>query len=298
VGDLDDIVRRLEPSLGSVGGTPTPLEGGITNRNFKVLFGNDEYVVRLHGKDTDLLGISREAEQLANEAAAALDIAPAVAASFPGGLVTRYVACAPLGDGGAAAHVEQIAGALRRFHGCRAQLPVDFSIPALLEDYIATLRARGRKAPAALLDALATGRQIEAALDGRTGCPCHNDLLPGNLLRGHSDERILIVDWEYAGMGHPYFDLGNLAVNNDFDDATELRLLSAYEGRPPTVAQQARLKLMRVLSDVREAAWGVIQASVSDLDFDFDGYARKHFERLLSTRTQPGYEDWLKASAG
>ncbi len=29
----------------------------------------------------------------------------------------------------------------------------------------------------------------------------------------------MIVDWEYAGMGHPCFDLGNLAVNNDFDEA-------------------------------------------------------------------------------
>ena len=37
---------------------------------------------------------------------------------------------------------------------------------------------------------------------------------------------------------------------------------------------------MRVLSDAREAAWGVVQASVSELDFDFDGYAGEHFERL------------------
>ena len=45
---------------------------------------------------------------------------------------------------------------------------------------------------------------------------------------------LMLVDWEYAGMGDPRFDLGNLAVNNDFDDADDERLLTAYYGRPPS----------------------------------------------------------------
>ncbi len=38
---------------------------------------------------------------------------------------------------------------------------------------------------------------------------------------------------------------------------------------------------MRIMSDAREAAWGVLQAVLSELDFDFHAYARRHFERLL-----------------
>ena len=88
----------------------------------------------------------------------------------------------------------------------------------------------------------------------------------------------MIVDWEYAGMGDPRFDLGNLSVNNDFDEETDERMLTAYyeEDRLPD-RRRAALKLMRVLSDAREAAWGVVQAHVSELDFDFDGYARRAF---------------------
>ena len=37
---------------------------------------------------------------------------------------------------------------------------------------------------------------------------------------------------------------------------------------------------MRLLSDAREGAWGVVQGVVSELDFDFDAYAARHFERL------------------
>ncbi len=57
MGELNDILHGLEPSLGPVGGEPAPLEGGITNRNFRVRARRREYVLRLHGKDTELLGI-------------------------------------------------------------------------------------------------------------------------------------------------------------------------------------------------------------------------------------------------
>jgi thiamine kinase-like enzyme len=104
---------------------------------------------------------------------------------------------------------------------------------------------------------------------------------------------MLIVDWEYAGMGHPYFDLGNLSVNNDFNEDTDERLLRAYRGAPVTDAHRATLALMRILSDAREAAWGVVQAEISELDFDFDRYARTHFERLGAAVEQPQLEEWL-----
>ena len=51
---------------------------------------------------------------------------------------------------------------------------------------------------------------------------------------------------------------------------------------------------MRVMSDFREAMWGVVQRTVSDLDFDFDAYARKHFDRLLAAVRDPGFEPLLE----
>jgi hypothetical protein len=82
-------------------------------------------------------------------------------------------------------------------------------------------------------------------------------------------------------------------VNNDLDDAQEARLLDAYYGEPPGRARIAALKLMRIMSDAREAAWGVLQAVLSELDFDFHAYARRHFERLLESAGKPAFEEWL-----
>ena len=91
--ELAAIIARLEPELGPLEGEPQPLEGGITNRNFRVNFGGTDYVVRLPGKRTQLLGIDREAECIANKAAAELGIAPKVAALLtePSALVTAFV---------------------------------------------------------------------------------------------------------------------------------------------------------------------------------------------------------------
>jgi len=36
------------------------------------------------------------------------------------------------------------------------------------------------------------------------------------------------------------------------------------------------------MSDFREAMWGVLQSGISELDFDFNGYAAKHFQRLAA----------------
>jgi len=95
--------ERVDPALAAViaaipaweGEEPviTPITTGITNRNFKVDIGGDPFVVRLSGKDTDLLGIDRAAENEAASAAADAGVAPEVFAFLPelGALVTRFV---------------------------------------------------------------------------------------------------------------------------------------------------------------------------------------------------------------
>jgi hypothetical protein len=56
--------------------------------------------------------------------------------------------------------------------------------------------------------------------------------------------------------------------------------------------------VIRFMSDFREAMWGVVQGTVSDLDFDFAEYADKHFERLRETAADPRFADWLRDARG
>jgi thiamine kinase-like enzyme len=294
--ELSDIVQHLELSLGRLVGEPSPLAGGITNRNFRVTLGGTDYVIRQPGKDTDLLGIDREAERLANDAAAGLGIAPAVATTLDDCLVTQFIACRAISAQELANGAEEIARALRSFHDLTVRLPASFSVPDLLDEYAMIVRRRGGALPVGYTEVVSNASRIEAVLAFERPCPCHNDLLPGNIIRAQDDGRMLIVDWEYAAMGNPRFDLGNLSINNDFDESTNDRLLTAYYGKAPSDARRAALKLACVLSDAREGAWGVVQAEISELDFDFEGYGREHFERLRAAVGQPQFEDWLAAA--
>ena len=102
-------------------------------------------------------------------------------------------------------------------------------------------------------------------------------------------------------MGNRWFDLGNFADNNELGPAEEEAFLVAYLrtvhlGTPPSPADLAALRLMRLMSDFREAMWGVVQVAISDLDFDFDAYATKHFDRLLASIESPGFETLLEAA--
>lgn len=291
---LRAIVARLAGRLGAVGAEPVPLDGGITNRNFRVRFGDRDCVLRLPGRDTELLGIDRAAERIATERAAALGIAPPLVLADADCLVTEYLPGAPIQGERLRRDPATAARALRAFHDCGLQLPARFWVPELLSGYARLVAERGGTLPAAYRPAQELVARIATVLPLTDPVPCHDDLLPGNILAADAEpDRAVLVDWEYAGMGHRLFDLGNLAVNNEFENGSRSRLLEAYFGEPPSAGRQAALRLMMLVSDAREAAWGVVQGCISELDFDFGGYAERHFARMRPGAHEPRLKEWL-----
>jgi thiamine kinase-like enzyme len=303
IPELTEAIARLSALLGARQGGVLRLEGGITNRNFRVNFGGTDYVVRLPGKDTSLLGIDREAERLATRKAAELGLGPKVAAMLdqPPCLVTwfvesRDVTAAELREPGC---LDEIGGGLRSFHRSGLELPREFYASEVVAAYAEVARSRGGSLPDGFRDAQDWARKVVKAVrrhPDHQPLPCHNDLLTANFL--HDGQRLMIVDWEYAGMGDPFFDLGNFAVNNELGEADDERLLQAYFGEPATPRRRAALKLFRFMSDFREAMWGVVQTTVSKLDFDFQGYADKHFRRLAETSSDERFRRWTKEAGG
>ena len=303
-GLRDELVSAMQriPEIAGRDLVLTALSGGITNRNFLIVASGttDRWVIRLAGNDTFLLGISREVEHAATVAAAGVGVGPEVTAFIrpEGYLVTRFIVGSPVSD--ESVHtpetLRRVADSLRRVHDGPA-IPGLFIPLRIAEAYRGLAEARAVPIPAEYGLAAAVGRRIELAcltapLPMR---PCHNDLLNANFI--DDGVRIRIVDWEYAGMGDPVFDLGTFSINHELTPDQDEILLTAYDGSVRR-DRLARLTLMRVVSDMREAMWGVLQQGISTLDVDFVAYAGEHFTRLLSNASTPAFERALREAAG
>jgi thiamine kinase-like enzyme len=289
----EDIVEREWPGRPF---TIEPLGGGITNHNFKIRFDDETVVLRVAGKDTELLGIDRRTEMAAARMAASIRVGPEVVAFVEpeGFLVTRFVEGVPVPPERMRepANLLRVAMALRAIH-TGTPIPGRFDAHRVVEEYAETAARRGVQPPSDYTWAKEVADRIESARGPQPLVPCHNDLLNANFI--DDGERIRIVDWEYAGMGDRFFDLANFSVNHELHESQDRELLAAYF-REPREAGLASLRLMRFMSDFREAMWGVVQQAISQLDFDFVEYANDHFERLHRTASDPAFDDWLDAT--
>lgn len=277
----------------------TELSGGITNQNYRVDVEGAVYVLRVCSENARDLGINRDHEVACSRIVAQLGIGPEVVRYQPedGILVVEFLDAAPISAEQAREPetLKRIVETIRLFHEGPA-FPGRFSPFDTVRDYHRRSVGKGVRFPESLPEVFERMGRMESALAGaRKSVPCHNDLLAANFLV--RDEEIWLIDWEYAAMGDPFFDLGNFAVNQELDDDQVELLLKSYLGevRP---ADRAHLNLMKLASDLREAFWGFLQSGISTLDFDYPAYAEKHLDRFLAGASAPELEAWLEGRAG
>jgi thiamine kinase-like enzyme len=291
-----DVVRRV-PGWHDADPVIVALAGGITNRNYRVEIDGAVYVVRLPGERTELLGIDRAGEAAASTLAAGLGIAPGIKAELPGvgTLVTEFVGGTPATNDALLAPgvLERVTEFIRRLHAS-GPIAASFPIFRVVEWHARDAAANGVDPPAVYDELHEAAQAIEAVFDPRSleSTLCHNDLLPANVLL--APERLWIIDYEYAGMNHAVFDLANLSVNCDFDEAADHRLLMAYDG-DVSVQRLAQLALMKVMSEMREGMWAVVQQAISTLtQVDFVEYAATRLGHCRELCADPRFTTWLE----
>ena len=280
----------------------TPLLGGITNLNFKVEADGKAYVMRITGADTDLLGIKRNVEYAANLAAGRLGVAPEVMYFIEpeGYLVTRFIngKKIPPAEITLPYNVRRVARKLRVFHKNAPELPGEFNVFRRIEMLTGVSRQHDCKFPTDFDWIMAKVHEVEQVLlkDPYISTPCHDDLLNLNFLDENVPGEIgemRLLDWEYAGMGDIFFDLGNFCHHHRLDDDLMRLFLQEYFGEV-TNKNFARLKLMEPMSEIHEAMWGTTQSGISKLDEDFHGYANLWFGRAREHMTDLRWGSWLK----
>ncbi len=269
------------------------LPGGLTNRNYRVTFADGRsVVVRLSSPQSALVTIDRDHEYVAAAAAAEAGVGPGVVAYLPhwSALVIDWIeghtfAAADLDDSDM---LVRVARTCRQLHA-GPRFASSFDMFALTRRYLDLVLTRGFRLPPTYRDFSGAAASIETAVAAHPEptVPCHNDLLPANLMR--DDKRLWLIDFEYAGNGDPYFELGNLCSEAHLGTDRLDELVHAYDesaGRAESVdrhrASVARARLHALMSNYGWTLWACIQSATSDLDFDFYGWGLEKYERAVA----------------
>ena len=219
--------------------TLTALTGGITNRNFRVdAAGTDQrWVIRLAGNDTHLLGISPRGRARRDGRGGRRRRRSGGDRVHPARGLPRHPVHRRLAGLGRGRPPARDAPARRRLAapdprrsgdpGPVRAAPDRRGVPGAGDGPRrpdpARVRARGRRRAA---DRGAPSWPTRSSC-GRATTTCSTPT------SSTTATRIRIIDWEYAGMGDPFFDLGNFSINHELTADEDEILLAAYDGDVP-----------------------------------------------------------------
>jgi thiamine kinase len=185
------------------------LYGGTVNTSYLVETSSGRFVVRLHNPQALVLGADHEREAQLHAAAAAAGLAPALVHVDAGHrfMIMEYVAGErwTSQDFSRADRVHQLGRALHTLHALAPPTVAPFDVWAVLERHYHRLR----EVPAEAADFAALMRRAADALrasgtQSRAKAFVHNDVHHSNLI---GSERLYLLDWEYAAVADPLFDL-------------------------------------------------------------------------------------------
>ncbi len=284
--EIEDLARTGFPNYQKI--NIKQQEGGLTNHNFLVEIDDEPYIFRLPGAGTNEL-VNRAEEKICTEAATALGIDAELLYfdAATGRKISRYLPQAltmnpvlmqePI-------YLANAAETLRRLHDSATQVPVNFDVFEKIEEYEALISKVSTdyfwpdysaiKAQVLALKAEVATLPIKRVL-------CHNDPLCENFV--FSADQMFLVDWEYAGVNDPLWDVADVIIEAEYQGETEMAFLKAYFKQEPSLMELRCVQMNKVFLDFLWSLWGLQRFSCG---IDLYDYATNRYLRAQANLKQ------------
>lgn len=237
-----EVFRNIENTLGCDRSEITdifPLKQGITNLSCHFAVNNNEYVYRHPGVGTDQL-VNRDSEAEIQEIARKLGLDDTFIHedAQSGWKISRFVANCEAPDVKDDEQLDQMMQLAKRLHDS------EYTVDATFDFYKESCRYEellGGRDAIQIPGYLKIAKQIDqlhefAARDESRICLSHNDFWPMNILKD-SNNKMFLIDWEYAGMSDYASDFGTFVVESQLDEEDAVRALRFYFGREPSLEE-------------------------------------------------------------
>ncbi len=226
--------------------------GGFTNRTYKVVTQNKGVlVVRIPGEGTEKM-ICRADERTSMERVGHLAIDAVLLYFGDDGIkVSEYIEGAQTMSASllrTPEKIQQAADVLRRLHNSHIDTGIEFNTFHLAECYEHIIK---NHQVAMYPDYDKIKDQVMQIYQKQGICsrvPCHNDPLCENWVQGN--DRLYLIDWEYAGMNDFWWDLAAVSIEAEFEQEQDELLLHAYFGE-----------------DIKKEHWKLLLANKIYVDF-------------------------------
>lgn len=253
--------------------------GGLTNDNYLVHYNQKKIVFRLPGKGSNQL-INRYDEGLNMEAAKKVGIDADVLFYDPelGIKITKYIEDSQTlsnEDFKKPKVFKQVAKLLKNLHDSNQKVKVNFDVKSKIE-YYETLILKEIEIP---FEGYHQTKEIVQSLMERIDHQmtfCHNDALAENFLL--HEKGLTLIDWEYAGMNHPFWDVAGVIVEVKFNKKNEQKFIETYFDRKPTEEELVQIQIQKVLIDFLWSLWGLYFSLTGK---DYMDYAVGRYENCL-----------------
>lgn len=266
--------------------TQVQIRGGMTNRNFYVVIGEKPYILRIPGACTESM-IDRGREYKNTMEASREGFHPKIRYFQPdsGIKLAEYISGAQTLNGKSARlekNIRLTAALLKTLHGSGMDMEGSFQVFREYQIYKKIIEEQGGACYPGFAEMEEFLERLRKELEklGEESLPCHNDLVPENLVKD-KEGRLYLIDWEYAGRNDPMWDLASHFLECGFQKEEEELFLNYYFGELPDEKKQKKIAIYKICQDMLWSAWTIAKETAGE---DFGTYGQERFLRAVKQR--------------
>jgi len=252
------------------------LKAGMTNKSFLFEVNDQSYICRIPGKGTDVL-INRKHEYDSYMAVKELHITEKIIYfdKESGYKISKFYEGSRNADPKDTKEMSRCMELLKSLHDKHIQVGHSFDIAERIKYYTELCKESGG---ISFEDVAFVQKNMKILLDvldkmKSQTCLCHIDSVADNFIIT-ADNRIKLIDWEYAGMAEPIIDIAMCAIYSYYTKEEADALLESYLKRQPTACEYKKLYAYMALSGYLWALWTVYKSNIGE---EFGEYSLKMY---------------------